>query len=519
MKFIGKNFEIYFDRGEFVLGQRKLRFTYKIAYYLVLAMVLLSFVPLLFISKYNHMSADDYAYGSNAHAVWEETGSLTETIKTAGATVVDYYGRWQGTFSSIFLMALQPGVFGEQYYPVGAVFLICLFAVSFYIFGHVMLTRLLGVDIYQAGIVTLLMLLVCTQWMQDPVQAFYFYNAGVHYIFMFSMVLLALSLQVLVITGTKRRIVYTVIASLLAFIIGGGNYVTAFFYLLLYVTILAVIFFLEWVKKRKKSAVLLQIIPLITLVCSFLISVMAPGNTVRGDKFEDITPVGAIGLAFQYSIEGCNVWMTLSIVCVFLFMLPLVVAMVQKTDFTFPLPGLVVIYAYCLFAAMYAPTCYALGFPGAGRCRNIYRMVYYLMLLFDMIYVCGYVSCKLKKSGFYEAVKKAFDYFKKRIWISYGAVILAFLLLIVLTDDWNSYASLSAVKSVWAKEAQLYHVQSLEREEMLRTTKEKKVEVQSTTAHPHLLFFDDITTDSSDWRNKNMAKWYGKKKVVLVERK
>ena len=150
---------------------------------------------------------------------------------------------------------------------------------------------------------------------------------------MFSMVLLALSLQVLVVTGTKRRIIYTVIASLLAFIIGGGNYVTAFFYLLLYVTILAVIFFLEWVKKRKKSAVLLQIIPLITLVCSFLISVMAPGNTVRGDKFEDITPVGAIGLAFKYSIEGCNVWMTLSIVCVFLFMLPLVVAMVQKTGY------------------------------------------------------------------------------------------------------------------------------------------------------------------------------------------
>lgn len=91
-------------------------------------------------------------------------------------------------------------------------------------------------------------------------------------------------------------------------------------------------------------------------------------------------------------------------------------------------------------------------------------------------------------------------------------------MFIVLTDDWNSYASLSAVKSVWAKEAQLYHVQSLEREEMLKTTEEKKVEVQSTTAHPHLLFFDDITTDTSDWRNKYMAKWYGKKKVVLVER-
>ena len=96
---------IYFERGEWILGQNKLRFTYKTAYYLVLVMVLLSFVPLLFISKYNHMSADDYAYGSQTHEVWQETGSVVETIKTAGTTVIDYYGRWQGTFSSIFLMA------------------------------------------------------------------------------------------------------------------------------------------------------------------------------------------------------------------------------------------------------------------------------------------------------------------------------------------------------------------------------------------------------------------------------
>ena len=509
---------IYFERGEWILGQNKLRFTYKTAYYLVLVMVLLSFVPLLFISKYNHMSADDYAYGSQTHEVWQETGSVVETIKTAGTTVIDYYGRWQGTFSSIFLMALQPGVFGEQYYPLGAMFLICLYAVSFYFFGHVMLTRLLHVDKYQAGIVTLIMLFLCTQWMQAPVQAFYFYNAGVHYIFMFSMVLLALSLQVLLATGTKRRIAFTMTISILAFVIGGGNYVTAFFYLLLYFTIFAVSILFEHIKKGNR-AIGLQVIPLIALLCSFLISVMAPGNTVRGDKFEEITPIGAIGLAFKYSIEGCNVWMTLSIVCVFLFLLPLVVVIVQKTDFAFPMPGLVVIYAYCLFAAMYAPTCYALGFPGAGRCRNIYRIVYYLMILFDMIYVCGYAIYKLKKGGFYEVANKALEYFKKHIWISYGAIIVAFLFLIVLTDDWNSYASLSAVKSVWAKEAQLYHVQSLEREEMLRTTKEKTVEVQSTTAHPHLLFFDDITTDPSDWRNKNMAEWYGKKKVVLVERK
>ena len=500
------------------MQQKKWKLTYKTSYYLLLTIVVLSFIPLLFISKYNHMSADDYSYGSDTHAVWQETGSLMKTLQEAGITVTEYYESWQGTFTSIFLMSLQPGIFGEQYYSIGAVFLICLYAVSFYIFGHVMLTRLLHGNKYQAGIVTLIMLFVCTQWMQAPVQAFYFYNAGVHYIFMFAMMLLALSLQILLVTGTKRRLTCGITAAVLAFIVGGGNYVTAFLYLLLIITILFVSILCDHIKKEKKSNIGFQLIPLITFLCSFLISVLAPGNSVRGDEFEAITPFGAVGRAFQYSIEACNIWMTLSIVCVFLFLTPLVAAMVQKTDFSFPMPGLVIVYAYCIFAAMYAPTCYALGFPGAGRCRNIYRMVYYIMLLFDMIYVFGYVNYQLKKHGLGEIIKKAGESFTKHIWMPFGVITAGFLLFIVLTDDWNSYASLSAVQSVLAKEAQLYHVQSLEREELLRTTEEKSVEVPSTTAHPNLLFFDDITTDSSDWRNKYMAKWYGKKKVVLVER-
>lgn len=511
----------------------KYKLNYKKAYFCVLIIVLLSFIPLLFISKYNHMSADDYSYGLNTHKVWQETGSITETVKTASTTVSEYYQSWQGTFTSIFLMALQPGVFGEQYYSIGAVGLICLYAVSFYIFGHIALTRLLHADKYQAGIVTLILLFVCTQWMQAPVQAFYFYNAGVHYIFMFAMMLLALSLQIMLVTGTKKRIFSAVVGSVLAFIVGGGNYVTAFLYLLLVATILFVSILNYFSNRRmlsvintvgrplrneKKRNIGLQIVPIIAFLCSFSISVMAPGNSVRGDKFEDITPIGAIGLAFKYSIEGCNVWMTLSIVCVFLFLIPLVVSMVQKTDFSFPMPGVVVVYAYCLYAAMYAPTCYALGFPGAGRCRNIYRMVYYIMLLLDVIYIAGYACHKLKTVGLEEALKKVGDYFIKHIWKPFGIITAAFLILIVLTDDWNSYASLSAIKSVWEKEAQLYHVQSLEREELLRNDTGKTVEVPGTSTQPKLLFFDDITTDSSDWRNKYMAKWYGKKKVVLVAR-
>lgn len=494
------------------------KITYKTTYRILLAAVLLSFIPLLFISKYNHMSADDYSYGLKTHKAWQESQSIVETVKAAGEQVADSYESWQGTFVSIFLMALQPGVFGEQYYGLGAVFLILLYAVSFYIFGHVMLTKLLHAEKYQAGIVTLIMLLLCTQWLQSPVQAFYFYNAGVHYIFMFSMLLLALCLQILLAAGTKKKIWCTTGGAALGFLSGGGNYITAFLYLLLFLSILFVSLLLQYKDREKRRNTGWQIFSLIPFLCSFLFSVIAPGNFNRGDKFEDVSPVKAIGLSFRYSMEGCNIWMTLSIVCIFLLLLPLVAGMVKNTSFSFPLPGLAVVYAYCLFAAMYAPTCYALGFPGAGRCRNIYRIVYYIMLLFDLIYVSGYIRHKIVKGGLLEAAKKAEAFFKNRIWLPFTLITAGFLFFMVLSDDWNSYTTLSAVKSVWEKEAQLYHVQSLERETILKTTAEKKVEIMATTANPRLLFFDDITTDPKDWRNRYMAKWYGKKKVTLIER-
>lgn len=485
--------------------------TYKKAYYIVLVLVVLSFIPILFISKYNHMSADDFSYGFLTHQTWQETHSIVQTVKSAGETVVKYYGSWQGTFSSIFLMALQPGIFGEQYYPIGAVFLILIYAVSFYVFGQVMLTRILRGDKYQTGILTLIMLLVCTQWMQAPVQAFYFYNAGVHYIFMFAMLLLALAIQILIVTDTKKKILCVISGMILGFIVGGGNYVTAFLYLLLSVTI----FLVNLLCKRKNIG--WQIPSFLVFLCSFFISAMAPGNSVRGDEFEDITPLKAIWMSFQYSIEACNVWMTLSIVCVFLLLVPLVWGILKKTDFSFPMPAAVVIYAYCLFAAMYTPTCYALGFPGAGRCRNIYRIVYYMMILFDMIYVLGYVKQKLVVSRAFELIEKTEHYFVRKMWLPFGAVVTGFLLFMVLCDDWNSYMSLSAAQSVFTKEAQLYHVQNLEREENLKTTEEKEVLVKAASVQPKLLYFDDITTDKSDWRNQYMAKWYGKKSVVLVE--
>ena len=80
---------------------------------LVLIIIL---IPLIYIAKYNHSCADDYSYGILTHQSWKNTHSIIEVVKTAIKQVGITYQNWQGTFSAVFLMALQPAIFGEEYY-------------------------------------------------------------------------------------------------------------------------------------------------------------------------------------------------------------------------------------------------------------------------------------------------------------------------------------------------------------------------------------------------------------------
>lgn len=75
-----------------------------------------SLIPILCISIYNYPQADDWGYSYLTHWAWIDTHSLFQVLKAAAAAVVEAYNHWQGTFSSIFLMSLQPGIFGEQFY-------------------------------------------------------------------------------------------------------------------------------------------------------------------------------------------------------------------------------------------------------------------------------------------------------------------------------------------------------------------------------------------------------------------
>lgn len=85
----------------------------KIVTGVAIAVLIVSIIPMLWISQYLHPFADDYVFGAEVYKIWNETHSFPACVQTAWNVAMTMYHTWQGTYSACFLMALQPGVFGQ----------------------------------------------------------------------------------------------------------------------------------------------------------------------------------------------------------------------------------------------------------------------------------------------------------------------------------------------------------------------------------------------------------------------
>ena len=66
----------------------------------IIVISVLSVVPLLHLSMYNHPSGDDYWYASENYHAWRDTHSLWEVCRAAFATSAEFYQTWQGLYAS-----------------------------------------------------------------------------------------------------------------------------------------------------------------------------------------------------------------------------------------------------------------------------------------------------------------------------------------------------------------------------------------------------------------------------------
>lgn len=482
--------------------------------------VLISLIPLYLIAWYAFPSADDFFYLGQTLPIWEQTGSIAAMVQAALQQTVQRYFEWQGNFTFIFLTFLQPASFGEQYYGLTAVITLTALVLCGLYFFRVLLRSYMKASRSISWIISLLLLFLLVQYMYEPVEGLYWHPGAISYTFCYALGLWmnGLLLQMVRHSSLHRRLLCFVPAVVLAPIVGGSNYSTALVSAMLIVLLVIYLF----VKKQRQNAVLCLTV-LLLLAVALMISILAPGNGLRQETVGEASVIKGFVVSVVYAVYSMANATTVPVLLAWVFLVPMFYRLAKKSSLDFSHPVWATILLFGLYAALGMPCFYALGFAIPERNINLIYFSYYPVVLCEMFYLMGWLSHRFadKLPNWQIGVL-----YEKRL----GTVFAIFCLLFALSiggqiavgkgeDGGLAFermpAGLSAAYSIMTGEAQEYHAQMLEREQICRNAPEEDVVLPALTAKPWVLTYLDITEDPRDWKNAVMADYYGNASVRL----
>lgn len=477
----------------------------------VLIVCLIALIPMLVIGIYDRPGADDYGYSLMTLAALRDSGGNPfAVIGAAAQTSATWYFTWQGLYSSAFLMALQPGILGSQYYCIGAYLIIAfVFAASVYLAYCVEHHALrLNTKLWPAaGFLFATLVLQCMPYANEGI---YWYNGAINYtpyffatFFSVGMCITALSVE-----KTWQRALALVGAMLVSLFISGGNYMPAFFNIMVMVAFTGIGFM-----KRRFALVL----PLLASVAGFAISALAPGTAIRQALLSDLyghqSVVGTIVHSTYRALMDIRLFIDLPVVVFLLLVTPLIVAWARKTGVRFS-GKVLVLAALASFVFIVGSLCvpfYAAGGFGEGRTRDAAYFV--VITLITGLY--GYTVCWLSTRV------REFGDFTSRMAQRIGMPVVCLLAVLAvgivsfygsgIADNGNSAL---AFRSLLSGEAQQYAREFDDREAILIENSGGEATITTLKTRPKLLFFSDVIRNDDVWTD-SMAKYYGLEKINL----
>lgn len=481
----------------------------KIVSMVAIAILFISVIPMLWIGQYLHPFGDDYVFGANVYKIWNETHSFLACIQGAWNVAMNMYHSWQGTYSACFLMALQPGVFGQ--YWLGPIILIFSLMGSTYALLYMVMRKLLHFSRLEYVFVSTLFVIITIQFTYSYYDAFYWYNGAMYYTLFYSLSLVLVSLLIgygLVTTKTSKAVI-SVTSVALAIFIAGGNFVSG---LGMGAILFAAIIIMRIEQKRWPR---FHIAILAIFGVAFAMSVFAPGNAYRQVTVENKPNVMAaffmaIGKSFEFFSDTFNVVQVLMLAVI----TPPIVRMAAKARFKFSHPWLCVIVTTLLYSSFFFAHSYAMGTRGPGRVQNVYSYVSLWLICVNIYYLSGALMKKAEtkaplSSAIIEVVK-AFKqkYVKALRYAPCYVVIILLLSVSIKQTTTNRTVTLMLKGTVYEFDKEMR-----ERDLALKTDKESKVILKPLSVKMPSDAFNDIAIYPGYWINQGVARYYGKEEV------
>lgn len=475
---------------------------------LVLAVML---APILKLAAYTVPAADDFRYGRATHQAWEESGRMGAVLKKGAETAADIYREWQGTYAAIFLMTLQPAIFGPEYYGVTAYLMI-----GSLLIGTFILVWTLGKYVLKCAyairlILFALLSIACVGFLPFPYEAFYWYNSGIYYVFFYALSLLLFSLMIAFYhrpRGRKTNALLAVPMLLLCAVIGSGNFATALILalLLLFFALLALLV------KRDGTPVFWLAFAILT--ASLLVSVLAPGNAAHTTAAGGLAGAArAIVKALVYAVLYGIKWTTLPILLLGLIMLPAAWRTVKGMDFSFRLPWLPPVASLLLLGAGYTPTFYTIDFVGPDRLLDIQFFLYVTLLYANMFYLTGWLNKQVLRDIDESRVR-----LKRRAAL--GAALLTVALFVVVSvPESQGCLSTRATAIMRDGSAAAFRDEMDARFNQFLAPEADHVICRPLSVRPNPLYVMYDLSDDPDWVvNRWLADYFGLASIAAIDK-
>lgn len=474
-----------------------------LAVFLLVVMLL----PILRLAMYAMPWYDDYSYAINVKNFIKEYGPLKGAIDGALYVARTWWYCWQGTFSSIFMMSLMPEVFGEGLYYVGILGIIIFFTFSSMFFVKTVCKEFLkaghSIQFAVAALVTLTMI----ELIYTAQQGIYWYNSAVHYTFMHGCMFLLLTFVIKVLCGKTKPgvILSTVFAVLLAVVCGGSNFVTALQGMLLMLLATAVGF---W-GNRKRSFLLLPVD--IVYGIALYMNLSAPGNEIRGARFNGCGPIESVLLSFKAG--AVHFWeFTGSITIIILIAFVLIIwNSVSRLHYSFRYPLVITVLSFCFYCTGFTSSYYGMGGDGLARTWVVVKFTLQLLLFFNVAYWLGWWMHRRKEAG--KTVPQVKQWLLMYVLVGGAAV----LWLVFSSNQAGTCATWGAYFYVHIGEANNLYNEYLERVETITESDEPIVGVKAYQWKPWFLYKGELSIHMDYDTNNAMTQWYGKDGIYIVE--
>ena len=469
----------------------------------MLILFFLSLIPLIVIAVYNYPADDDFQYVLPLSTAWLQTGSLWQVLKALVARTWETYQTWQGDFVSTALFGVTPMVFGIQWYFIDNWMMLALVCLSVGYLVKTAVCHCIGADKHTFWIVYSAAMVLVLQFMPSISYSIYWHNGG-QYTTAACMLLLAVG--VLLRCSLKPTVWRVVCAGLLGFCLGGSFFGPALGALVL-AALWCLTAFIGKGKSRTASAVMLGL-----LMCSFLLSVLAPGNALRQERTgESVGAVMTVITAVLDSFDLTGKWLTPQLLAMLMLIVPVLWKPLKESRYAFRAPLWIFVMLYGLFSASLAPGVYTGYGWNTARYENAIYFYFLVMALGTAIYCEGAFIRWLERHEQQKPYASQLLAAAKELGVRFSAVYLALVIALTVFGGFAytimNTSSVSALKSLATGEAKQFRAEMAEREEYIRVTDSDVVDVKPLSVQPYVFKNDRLPWQGIYGRVRYM-KWY-----------